>query len=264
MGLQIGAAATGRPMVASGMRWFLRTRFLHSVVSLILASFAAPYHSLAAEQADILLHRQAPGRTFGLTSDTSYLDDSGNPTGALHADGFTLAAPASVCRMKAWGFYGSSLAQTPEPAPPNETIRVRVYEDLDSLPGAIVYESIVSNPSRMATGFSVATGSGPPEFLYDVPLQGCFLAQAQTTYWIEFAQLGLLESRFRWENSNTAGGYAIQFPIGTPWHVNNNGQMAYELWTPEPCSGALLALGCGCILRQTTWNQTSTNKRVEA
>ena len=201
--------------------------------------------ALAAEQTDMLLHRQAPGRTFGNSSDTFLRDDFGNPTGQLVADAFIFEQSAPICRTRFWGFYGSEFAQTPEPAPDIETMRVRIYADSNGLPGDIVSEHTVLNPSRTATGFSIAIGPGPLEYLYEVEFPSCFIASAGTPYWFEAAQLGEIDSRFRIESSSIRGGFAVQFPIDTPWRLTpeTRGQLAYELWTPEPCSGALLALG---------------------
>ncbi len=245
----------GHPVVVSGKRWFLHTSFRHSPLILILASLAVPGHPLsagqanAATQADVRLYRQAPGRTFGVESDTLELDDFGNPTSELLADKFSLLQPAHLGRVRFWGFYGSSFAQVLEPPPISETMRIRIYGDASGLPGGILFESFLVNPSRVATGISIPTGLGPPEYLYDVSLPNTFEIPANTNLWIEIAQLGDINSRFRWENSNTAGEFAVQFPIGTPWHLNSDGQLAYELWTPEPCSGGLLALGLCYMLR---------------
>lgn len=206
--------------------------------------------AVSSANADTLLHRQAPGRTFGITSDTLVLDDFGSPTSELLADAFNLSQSSTLRRVRFWGFYGSSFAQELEPPPLDETMRVRIYENADGLPGAVLYEAFVANPTRVATGISIPTGVGPLEYLYDAPLPSSFAVPANTNLWIEIAQFGDINSRFRWENSNTAGGFAVQFPIGTPWHVNPNGQMAYELWTPEPYSGVLLGLGCACLLRR--------------
>ncbi len=202
----------------------------------------------ASARADTLLHRQAPGRTFGVTSDSVFRDDFGNANSELLADKFT--GPAQpVCRVVWWSFYGSSLAQEVEPPPLSETLRIRFLSDAAGLPGALLWEEQFLNPLRQATGFSIATGPGPPEFKYQLEFSNCFAPVVGTAYWIEIAQLGDLNSRFRWENSNTAGEFAVQFPIGSPWHLTTgSGQMAYELRTPEPCSGALLAFLAGYLL----------------
>lgn len=206
--------------------------------------------ALAAEQTDILLHRQAPGRTFGYDADTLNRDDSGQPSGQFVADRFELAAAGAVCRVRWWSFYGSSLAQELEPPPAHETIRVRFYGDRSGLPGDLLREFTFFDPPRQATGVSIPTGVGPLEYVYNVDLPVCLPAQSGTTYWLEIAQLGDIDSRFRWEASNN-GEFAVRFPIDTPYRlINNLGQLSYELRTPEPCSGALLGLALAYLLNR--------------
>ena len=218
----------------------------------------------AAEQTDVLLYRQAPGRTWGLPSDTAFIGDSGNPTSRLNADRFSASQSASLTRIQFWGFYGSSLAQQVELPPTGETFRVRIYSSASGAPDAIQYETFAANPSRVATGISMPTGPGPLEYLYNMPLSIGFAIEAKTDYWIEIAQFGTQSSYFRWEQSNTAGEYAFQSPVDNPWQlITGNGQMAYELWTPEPCSVALLGLGCSCLLRHKTWNRLEWHKGAQ-
>ncbi len=201
--------------------------------------------------AETLLHRQAPGRTFGISSDTALLDDFGRPTSELVADKFTLAESADACRVNAWALYGGSDPFLDPPPPATETIRVRVYQDAAGLPGAVLQEELFLNPPRTWTGMFVALSPLRKEHLFELALSDCFAAEGGVSYWLEVAQVGDVQSRFRWENSNTPGEYAVQFPIGDPWHITTgSGQMAYELWTPEPCTGAMLALGFGVMLRR--------------
>lgn len=205
----------------------------------------------AATQTDILLYRQAPGRTFGVSSDTAYIDDNGNPNAAILADAFALTSAATICKLNWWGFYGSDFAQSLEPPPSSESFRIRIYADSVGLPGSTLYDEIIADSSRVATGAAIATGIGPVEYLYSAALPGCFVAQAGEPYWLEVSQVGDINSLFRWENANIAGGFAQRFPIDTPWRLSspNRGQLAYELWTPEPCSGALLAVGLVLVRR---------------
>ncbi len=223
---------------------------IHLLVLIVCSVLCAPV-ARAATQADILLHRQAPGRTFGNESDTLLTDDFGGQAAQLVADSFTLTDSSPICRTRFWGFYGSEFAQVPEAAPASETMRVRIYADSNGLPGAVVYERTILNPSRTATGFSIAIGPGPLEYLYDVEFPSCFMQAAETPYWFEASQLGDLSSRFRIESSSLRGGFAVQFPIDTAWRLTptTRGQLAYEWWTPEPCSGVLLALAVGIVRR---------------
>ena len=235
------ATALGRPMVASGMRWFLHTPF--RLLAFAIALLTASGESRAAEQSDILLHRQAPGRTFGYESDTLLLDDSGRPNGQLVADRFTPTSSTVTCYANWWGFFGGTGVLDPGP-PSSESFRIRFFEDDASLPGKILYESTFQDPSRTWTGQFINIAGARREYFYQTTLPQCLPLDAGKTYWLEIAQLGDITSRFRWENSNTIDGFAVQFPIGTPWRLSTNPtQFAYELWTPEPCSGALVAIG---------------------
>lgn len=240
---------SGRPIFAFGMRWVLHTPFRCLSLALVIAFLSASAPLLAAGQADILLHRQAPGRTFGVTSDTSYLDDFGNPSGALHADRFSLPTTSSICRVRAFVFFGGTGVIDPGP-PETEYVRVRVFSDSAGLPGHLLDEENFFNPQRELTGSLISIVSPRREYIYTLPLDECFAADAGTLYWLEISQVGVIDSRFRWENSNTPGEFAIQFPIGTDWRLSSSGQLAYELWTPEPCSGALLALGLTCMFHR--------------
>jgi hypothetical protein len=203
----------------------------------------------AAGQVPMLLHSQPPNRLFGYTSDTAARDNFGNPSGQLVADRFVLAQGGGVCKTIWWGFYGSDFDQVPEPAPQNESFMVRLYQESAGLPGALLWERIFDDPSRVATGRYIATGAGPPEYRYEISWPDCFEAQPGVNYWVTVAQLNLLSSRFRWETA-TGGEFALEFPLSSPWRVISGfGQLAYELWTPEPASFSSLALGlCGIRL----------------
>lgn len=208
--------------------------------------------AVTSANADTLVHRQAPGRVFGIASDTEYRDDSGHASGALIADQFALSAPIDplICRIRAYAFFGGTGVLDPGP-PATETIRVRFYSDSFGLPDTLIQESIFQNPSRQWTGQLINIGAARREYLYDLGLPSCFSPTLGVNYWLEVAQLGDVQSLFRWENSSTFGGFAERFPIDTPWRLSPNPrQMAYELWTPEPCSSVLLALGCACLLRR--------------
>lgn len=212
-------------------------------ISLIAASALTPL-----VRADTLLHRQAPGHSFGITSDTAYLDDFGILRGALVADHFSIGTDASVCRVNAYVFFGGELPMLDPPPPATESIRIRFYSDADGLPGDPLQETTLLNPAHPWTGKYIALGPLRKEYLYELLLPQCFPVQGGIPYWIEISEISDPNSRFRWENSNTAGEFASQFPIGSPWRITTgSGQMAYELWTPEPCSGALLALGVAAI-----------------
>jgi len=203
-------------------------------------------------KADTLLHRQVPWPSSGVTSDTLYTDDVGHTTGAQLADSFSLAQPASICRINWWGFYGG-FEEFMDPLPPaTESMRVRFYTDSAGLPGEVLQESTFVNANRTWTGRFVALSPLRKEYLYQADLPQCLAVLNGTIYWLEVAQIGDVTSRFDWESSNIAGGFAQRFPLDEPWELSSpaRSQLSYELWTPEPASGALLVLGCGFFLRR--------------
>jgi hypothetical protein len=173
----------------------------------------------------------------------------GQPTGQLIADRFALAQGGGTCKAVWWGFYGSSFDQVPEPAPQNESFLVRLYRESAGLPGDVLWERVFANPLRVATGRFINTGPGPPEYRYEVSWPDCFEAQPGVDYWVTVAQWNLLSSRFRWETA-TAGEFAAQFPLGTPWQfLVGGGQLAYELWTPEPATLMSVVFGMLVMIR---------------
>jgi len=107
-----------------------------------------------------------------------------------------------------------------------------------------------TDPQRFWTGFMVNESPRRKEYQYQFELTTCWDLPGGTNYWIEIAQLGDQTSNMRWENSS-GGEHALRFPIDTPWRLSTSAvQMAYELRTPEPASGALLVLGIGFLLRR--------------
>ncbi|MCK6457867.1 MAG: hypothetical protein L6Q92_15215, partial [Phycisphaerae bacterium] len=73
---------------------------------------------------------------------------------------------------------------------------------------------------------------------------------ANTDFWLEVSQVGDPFSTFRWETSS-GGELAVQAPMGNPWTLISPGQLAYELWTPEPTTGALGVLAWMIVARRT-------------
>lgn len=113
----------------------------------------------ATGQVPMLLHRQAPSRTFGYVSDTSFRNNFGQPDSALVADRFQLAAGGEVCRVVAWAFFGGSYEPFDPPPPATETVRVRFYDESAGLPGAELLSQTFVDPPRAWTGAFVALGS---------------------------------------------------------------------------------------------------------
>jgi hypothetical protein len=252
----LGAART-RGRTGHATRWALRrkgaggTMTRHAVflgIYVALGWLCAP----AAGQVPMLLHRQPPGRTFGYASDTQFRDDFGRILSALYADRFELAAGGEVCRVVAWAFFGGSYEPFDPPPPASETLRVRFYDEAAGLPGSELLSQTFDNPPRIFTGFTVSGDPRRREYRYEFHLSPCLAAAPGTAYWVEISQISDPDSIFRWEGSNTPGQYAVQFPIGAPWQVvTGSGQIAYELWTPEPTSLFLAGAGVlGAVLRR--------------
>ena len=206
--------------------------------------------SLVPARADVSLHSQPPNRLFGISSDTEYIDDGGHLTGALIADRFSLAQQLPTCRVVFYAFFGGTGVADPGPPSGSETVRVKFYADAAGLPGSVLQEESFSNPSRAWTGFFIGIQPSRKEYRYQVDLPQCFNATPGVNYWVEVSQLDDPSSLMRWENSN-GGEFAVQFPLDTPWRLSANpSQMAYDLRTPEPCSGALLVLSFACVVRR--------------
>jgi len=125
-----------------------------------------------------------------------------------------------------------------------------VYAENLGLPGEILAETVIPSPSRAWTGRFVGLAPVRREYQYEAILPQCFQVQRNIPYWIEISQVGDIQSRFRWESAN-GENFAVRFPIDTPYRlITNVGELAYELWTPEPCSGALLTLAFARLLKR--------------
>jgi len=187
----------------------------------------------------------------GFASDTAY-----TYTGDLRwqrvADDILLTEAATIRHITWWGFYGSSMAEEPQPAPETETMRIRFYHARpgDGLPDDdnILYEESFLNPSRTATGtvIWVPPPPGPLEYIYEADFEEPVLLDADTPYWVEIVQSGDIESLFRWEFSVAElTGVAVINP-GHDWErttsmITDN---AFQLSTiPEPSAVGLVGLG---------------------
>ncbi|MFO0972227.1 MAG: hypothetical protein U1A27_02145 [Phycisphaerae bacterium] len=194
----------------------------------------------------LTLYQQLPDHNFGYSSDTTYLNDAGQGSAQIVADSFALASGGSVCGVNWWGFYGGAFVQFDPPPPASETMRVRFYENSAGLPGAVLAEHTLENPTRQWTGQMLMFDSPfRREYLYRAALPSCFAAAAGATYWFEVVQVGDVNSRFRWETSSQGdNGFAVQFPVSTPWRAISDppDDLAFRLLTPEPAGGLLMLL----------------------
>ncbi|MFO0974611.1 MAG: hypothetical protein U1A27_14395 [Phycisphaerae bacterium] len=194
----------------------------------------------------LTLYQQLPDRNFGQASDTLFRSDSGPITASQVADDFAIPAGGSVCGVNWWGFYGGSFVQFDPPPPAgDETMRVRFYENAAGLPGAVLAEHTLLNPTRQWTGQMLMFDSPfRREYLYRAALPSCFAAAAGVTYWFEVVQVGDVNSYFRWETAPPGNNrFAVLFPPGTPWRISGQpDDFAFRLLTPEPTGGFLMLL----------------------
>lgn len=223
--------------------------------------FSACLYAGAGVRASIIIDHQ-PHPYGGLGSDTLFpAPGGGQPVWQQVADDFVWPTAEPVTQVNFWGFYN---ADNP---PATETMRLRFYESLqlDGLPGNVLKEVLIQNPSRVWTGGWIGVGIIPREYLYQVSLGAPVSLDAGTKYWLEVVQIGDLTTHFRWEYSiNDANGMATANSIHADWQntfPNIPGDTAFQLISPEPTSLAMLALG----LVFTTWRRRSGKRgaRVE-
>jgi hypothetical protein len=210
---------------------------------LFAISFIFSLGLVTPTQAELVIDNQ-PTRVGGLFSDTEFVDDFNQELFQRVADDLTLAEPAVIRRAGFWGFYNLNNP------PATETIRMRFYgaRPGDGLPDEsnIVYEESFLNPSRTATGHIVFVGIGPLEYFYEVDMSSPVSLAADTPYWLEIAQIGDIDTAFRWEFSGLGSiGLAAVNTNVPDWQLTNfDADNAYQLSTiPEPTTASMLAMG---------------------
>ncbi len=136
-------------------------------------------------------------------------------------------------------------------------MRIRFYHarPSDGLPdeGSIVFEESFVNPSRTATGEVIGLGPHPPEYVYEVSLATPVLLEADTPYWMEIAQIGDLESHFRWEAGyGPLNGLAAVNSLILEWrYTGTTADSAYQLWAvPEPGTALMVAIAATLLGRR--------------
>jgi hypothetical protein len=210
---------------------------------LFAISFIFSLGLVTPTQAELVIDNP-PTRVGGLFSDTEFVDDFNQELFQRVADDLTLAEPAVIRRAGFWGFYNLNNP------PATETIRMRFYgaRPGDGLPDEsnIVYEESFLNPSRTATGHIVFVGIGPLEYFYEVDMSSPVSLAADTPYWLEIAQIGDIDTAFRWEFSGLGSiGLAAVNTNVPDWQLTNfDADNAYQLSTiPEPTTASMLAMG---------------------
>lgn len=198
--------------------------------------------SVASAKASIIVdHQPEPGG--GLASDTLFTSPFGQTVWQQVADDFVWTSTEQLVGVNFWGFYN---ADNP---PAIETFRLRFYStrSSDGLPGDVVYEEMLQNPSRSATGRIIQTGIGPREFLFETNLKLPVDLTENVMYWFEVVQIGDITTYFRWEHSINADfdGVATANIIHTNWQStfpNGPADAAFQLISPEPAAAALLVI----------------------
>lgn len=198
---------------------------------------------------------QQPRQTGGPSSDMLFLDSFGLEVWQQEADNIRLTAPATVRRVSWWGFYGGD-EQDHQPPAGDETMRIRFYaaRPSDGLPGDILLEKEVPDPSRTATGKWVYADVDAPEYLFQVDLPSPVALDAATLYWLEIVQLDDLDSTFRWETGiGTQSGHAFVNRDVPDWRFTSSGNFAFQLSAvPEPAAPGAVALGFLLIRRKAS------------
>lgn len=192
-----------------------------------------------AAHAGIIVDHQ-PFNTGGGASDMLFTTPFGQPIWQWHADDFVWATKERLTHVNYWGFYN---ADNP---PTVEAFRLRLYwpRVSDGLPGNIVHEETIQNPTRTATGRIVLTGIAPREFLFESTLATPVDLIENARYWLEVVQLGDISTHFRWETSVSGNSqYAYDNPLGAGWRMaHGQGDHAFQLISPEPTSAALFVV----------------------
>ena len=202
---------------------------------------------------DGIILRHNPLNTGGPASDSDFIDPAGSPNAwQFLADDIFLPTSATVRRIAWWGFYHL------DNPPPNEVFQIRFLgaDAVTGLPSesTIVQAELHMDVTRAATGRNVATSIEPREFRFQVDLAAPLTLEANTTYWLEIAQIGEPDSHYRWLVATPSGnGYAFRHYILPDWsHTVGLTDLSFELSSiPEPATVGMLAiLGCCVFMRR--------------
>ena len=214
------------------------------VVSLLLGPAVSRGSLVESPRGAGIIVDRPPLNTGGLGSDTEFIGMSGTPTWQRVADDVLLSAAQTVepiRRINWWGFYNENNP------PVTETMRIRFYgaRSGDGLPddGNVIFEESFLNPTRTPTGRVVFVDIDPDEFMFQVGLSTPLSLTPDTPLWFEVAQIGDIDTTFRWEFSTVPSpmGLAGINPITVDWKETAfNAHNAFQLSTiPEPGSCVL-------------------------
>lgn len=183
-------------------------------------------------EAQIVVDHQ-PARSGGPAADTDFINMFGQHVWQLVADDFTVAEPAEVRRVTAWGFYDQ------DKPPSQESMRIRFYDARpgDGLPGNVLCEHETWRFERIATGHIVFTGIGPHEYFYTFDLPTPVALSAGAPYWLELTQLGDASTHFRIEFSGAATERSAHLnPFVSDWTLGSSNLAFQLIAVPEPAS----------------------------
>lgn len=235
----------------------------------LLQTLIAAYVVVGGERTSAtLIVDQQPAQLGGYGSDTDFLNSFGDPTWQRVADNIRLSQSAVVRHLSWHGFYGSD-DQNHQPPIGSESLRVRFYGSraVDGLPDDqnVILDRTFVNLPRVATGRTIAVDGRPAEYFYEADLDAEVSLLANTTYWLEIAQIGDLSSTFRWETGFgliPSSAFAGRLTAGQ-W-LTGSGSLAFQLSTiPEPSTAALLISALGLFLARRAPRRMPEGRRKQ-
>lgn len=202
--------------------------------------------ALAGSSPAQIVVNQLPYNAGGTTSDLEFFDYFHFPHWARAADDIKVAADSEVVSLNWWGFYRE------DNPPANEQFQIRLYANQESasLPGDLLYESVVSDPQRDATGRVILIGGLPREFRFHAHLPSVMHLDANQPYWLEITQVNSLEQWYFAEYSRAeTTGYAFINDVVSTWTRSTaTSDLAVQLIVPEPATAAILAVGLAALV----------------
>ncbi len=136
-------------------------------------------------------------------------------------------------------------------------MRIRLYDARvsDALPGNVLFEEDLPNPSRTPTGviayvqgFAAGMLVDAAEYRFEAGLPAPMSLDAGTAYWLEIVQLGDMNTIFGWIGADIerTGSAILDATPNRDWVRFGGFDMAFQLSTvPEPGTLAFLAVGLG-------------------